>query len=300
MDKFKKILLIVIVLILVGILGVLSFSYLNTSVINKKKNPVVTMEIEGYGTIEMELYPDIAPNTVNNFIALAESGFYDGKTFSEIGDSYIEGGYDLTEVPEEDTSAEVDATVESTDGETKEEKYIVGPKLSDIKELGEDEEDSSYAIKGEFIDSGNDKNRLNHSRGIVSMARVDVNDYQAEILTMRKMAQQDSSYDYESIINMLIDNMNDSATSGFFIMTDSDTSYNGTYTAFGKVINGMDVVDKISETETKKDENGKEVPVTQPVIKSIKVDKKGVEYDKPDTINVFDFDSIFKMFLSNN
>ncbi|MBR3153137.1 MAG: peptidylprolyl isomerase [Clostridia bacterium] len=297
MEKVKKILLIVVVIILIGILGVLSFSYINTNFINKKKNPIVTMEIEGYGTIEMELYPDIAPNTVNNFITLAENGFYDGKTFSEIGKTYIEGGYDLTEIPEkEESSSEV-----SVNGEKTEEKeYIKGPKLSDIRDLGEDEEDSSYAIKGEFIDSGNDKNKLSHARGIVSMARVDVNDYQAEILTMRKMAQQDSTYDYDSIINMIIDNMNNSATSGFFIMTDKDTSYNGTYTAFGKVTSGMDIVDKISETETKDDENGNKVPVSQPVIKSVKVDTKGVDYDTPETVNVFDFNGIFKMFLSNN
>ena len=81
--KVEKIILIIVVAVLVGVLGFLGFNYIRT-LTDKKENPVVSMEIEGYGTVEIELYPDMAPNTVKNFIKLAENGFYDGKTFMKL------------------------------------------------------------------------------------------------------------------------------------------------------------------------------------------------------------------------
>lgn len=290
----KRIVLIVVAAFLVGVLGFLGFNYVR-ALTDKKENPIVSIEVEGYGTVEIELYPDIAPNTVKNFIKLAESGFYDGKTFSEIGDTFVKGGLDLTK-PEDTESEKTEASEEVAvvGSETGEEKEtIVGPKLSDVKDLDDDEEDAAYSIKGEFSDAGFTDNRLSHERGIVSMARVDYSDYQKEIAMMQMLGD-----DYSSTLEYIIDKMNDSATSGFFILTDNDTSYNGTYTAFGKVVSGMDIVDKISEVETT-EEDGKKVPKTQPVIKSMKVDTKGVDYGSPETIEVFDFDSIFNMFLSN-
>ncbi len=299
MNKVKKIVLILLILATVGALGFLGFNYIK-ALTNKEKNPVVSMEIEGYGTVKIELYPDIAPNTVKNFITLSQKGFYNGKTFSEIGDNYIEGGYDLTEEPEEDASEESqaseDVVVEGAENssEETEEEFIRSPKLSDIRELKDGETDASYAIKGEFADNDFDDNRLNHERGVISMARTDYTDYQEEIATIRLMGD-----DYNTTIDNILDNMYDSATSGFFILTDNDTSYNGLYTAFGRVIEGMDIVDKISEVEVTANEDGKNVPNTQPVIKNVSVETYGVNYGIPETVTVFDFDSIFNMFLSN-
>lgn len=286
--KVEKIILIIVVAVLVGVLGFLGFNYIRT-LTDKKENPVVSMEIEGYGTVEIELYPDMAPNTVKNFIKLAENGFYDGKTFSEIGDSFVKGGFDLTE-----TSKESEETAVVNDSEGAEEETIVGPKLSDIKDLDDGEEDEAYSIKGEFVDNDFDKNTLSHKRGVISMARKDTKEYSSEIAMMQLLGD-----DYKSTLDMILDNMNDSAASGFFILTKDNTSYNGTYAAFGEVISGMDVIDKISAIETKEDESGKMVPVSQPVIKSVKVDTKGVDYGTPETETAFDFDSIFNMFLSN-
>ncbi len=274
MNRLKKIILILLIIILVGTLGFLGFDYIR-ALTNKEQNPVVSMEIEGYGTIKIELYPDIAPNTVKNFIKLSERGFYNDKTLSEIGDNYVKGGLDLTEIPEDS-----------------EEEVLVGPKLSDIRDLEEGEEDASYSIEGEFVDNGTKNNTLNHERGVISMVRTDYTDYQEEIAMMQMLG-------YEDYIDTLLDKMYDSATSGFFILTDNDTSYNGIYTAFGRVIEGMDIIDKISEIETTQDESGKAVPVIQPVIKNVSVETYGVEYGDPETIETFDFDSIFKMFLSN-
>ena len=93
--------IIVIAVFLIGVLGFLGFHYVR-ALTDKKDNPIVSIEVEGYGTVEIELYPDVAPNTVKNFIKLAESGFYDGKTFSEIGDTFVKGGYDLTKSSEKE------------------------------------------------------------------------------------------------------------------------------------------------------------------------------------------------------
>ena len=115
MEKFKKILLIVITLILVVAIVWVTVNFAMSKVDNKK-NPVVTMEVEGYGTIKIELYPDKAPNTVKNFIRLAQRGYYDGKTFTDIEDGLIRGG--LTQ-----TTNDSGKTVEE------------GPKISDLRDL---------------------------------------------------------------------------------------------------------------------------------------------------------------------
>lgn len=141
--KAKDIILIIfILLILVGI-GYVSYGYFNKATM-EVKNPIATIEIEGYGEIKVELYPDVAPNTVKNFIALANGGFYDGLTFHRtVPDFIIQGGK----------------------GENG------NPMLSDIMETSESE-DKEYTIPGEFITNGYTKNTLRHDRGVISMARL--------------------------------------------------------------------------------------------------------------------------------
>ena len=170
-------------------------------------NPIVTMEIEGMGNIVLELYPDVAPNTVNNFISLVKDGFYDGLTFHRVIDGFmIQGG---------------DPNGNGTGG-------------------------PGYSIKGEF--SGNDfQNDLSHTVGVISMAR---------------------SLDP------------DSAGSQFFIMSSDTTSLDGQYAAFGKVLEGLDVVEKISKTSV--DSNDK--PKEEVVIKKVTIDTKGEEYSEPEKI----------------
>ena len=146
----------------------------------KDSNPIVTMEIENYGTVKMELYPDMAPNTVKNFITLVNNGFYNGKTISEIGDSAITGGFDLSTGEENKDKKEDDKKKDNTKEDadtTEEDKYVQGPKLSNIKSLGEKEEDTAYSIKGEFVEAGYTDNTLSHQKGILTMARKTYNDY---------------------------------------------------------------------------------------------------------------------------
>lgn len=170
-------------------------------------NPVVTIEIENGGVIKAELYPDIAPNTVNNFISFINSGFYDGLIFHRVIKGFmIQGG-----CPEG--------------------RGTGGP---------------GYRIKGEFA-SNNFKNDLKHTAGVLSMARaMDPN----------------------------------SAGSQFFIMHKDAPHLDGQYAAFGKVTEGMDVVDKIAETKT----GMMDRPVTEQKIKRMTVETFGKEYPMPETV----------------
>ena len=167
-------------------------------------NPVVTIEMENGGIIKAELYPEIAPNTVNNFISLVKKGFYDGIIFHRVIAGFmIQGG--------------------CPDG-----NGMGGP---------------GYSIKGEFVANGF-RNDLFHSRGVLSMAR-----------TM----------------------MPNSAGSQFFIMHDDAPHLDGQYAAFGKVIEGMDVVDAIASVRC--DYNDR--PREEQKMKKVTVDTFGVDYPEP-------------------
>lgn len=178
--------------------------------------PVAVIRVKNYGIIIAELYPDIAPETVKNFISLANSGFYDGLTFHRVIKKFMIQGGD----PKGNGSG--------------------GP---------------GYTIKGEFTANGFENN-LKHTRGVLSMARR-------------------SSLPYVSP-----DTMMDSAGSQFFIMHVDYPSLDGLYASFGKVINGIEVVDRIAAVDT--DRNDK--PLTSVEIKSIRVETKGVEYGEPTKI----------------
>lgn len=222
------------------------------------KNPIVTMEVENYGTIKIELYPKEAPNTVANFVALINRGFYNGLTFHRtIPDFMIQGG------DKEGTGA----------GKVT---------LADLKDGGAQKE---YAIKGEFLANGV-KNTVKHERGTISMARAD----------------------YSSISPSLLKEGYNSAGSQFFIMQEDNKSLDGLYAAFGKVVEGYDVLDKIARAEVvyrdselkegekaPTNEDGTPIssdkPKTPIVIKSMTVDTFGVDYGNPDTMDAFDYTS---------
>lgn len=241
----KTIALIATVVAILVVLGLIAF-VLNT-IIHKVnfvgQNPVATIEIEGKGTITAELYPQYAPNTVANFITLANNGFYDGLTFHRtIPDFMIQGG---------------DPSGDGTGN----------AKLEDIGQSSTD----SYAIKGEFIINGFTQNTLKHERGVISMARSD----------------------YSSMAGLATKGYN-SASCQFFIMTSDNTSLNGQYAAFGKVTDGMTIVDEISNVEVETRESNEEGltadrPKEPPVIKSIRVETFGVDYGTPETLEPFDY-----------
>lgn len=147
MNKFLKVLLILLIIIAAVFgMGFLVHGYVQ-KLTNKVDNPIATIEVENFGTIKVELYPDMAPNTVTNFIKLANSGFYDGLTFHRtIPDFMIQGG----DINGDGTGA---------------------PTLNYVKEGGSDS--TEYAIKGEFIANGYNDNTLKFKRGVIAMARSD-------------------------------------------------------------------------------------------------------------------------------
>ena len=171
-------------------------------------NPVVTFEMQDGSIIRAELYPDIAPNTVNNFISLIKKGFYDGLTFHRVIPGFmIQGG-----CPNGTGTG--------------------GP---------------GYSIRGEFNANGFN-NPLKHTEGVLSMARA-----------MHP----------------------DSAGSQFFIMHQTSPHLDGQYAAFGKVTEGLEVVDKIAHVRT----NFRDMPLQKVVMKKVTVDTGDVTYPEPEVLS---------------
>jgi len=276
MKNFKRIIAVVLVLALIAA-TVATVINIVLAKNDKKHNPVVTMEVEGYGNVKLELDPEAAPNTVKNFIRLAQRGYYNGKTFSDVQEGLVVGGLD-------DVSGE-------------EKKEMVAPKLSDIKDGVAENEDKEYSIPGEFIEKGH-KNMLSHQRGVISMTRTTYNDFQQEIAMIQMIG-------YGDYINGVVDKMYDSQAAGFFILTEDELGYDGTYSAFGRVVDGMDIIDEISKLELEKntDSEGKETTstgiVNAPVIKNVTVDTYGVDYGIPETESAYDFEAIFNFLIQN-
>ncbi len=169
------------------------------------KNPIVTFEMENGKTFTAELYPDKAPNTVNNFLTLVNKKFYDGLTFHRVIPGFmIQGG--------------------DPDG-----NGTGGP---------------GYHIPGEFSSNGFTQNDIAHERGVLSMAR----------------AQHP-----------------DSAGSQFFVMHDDADYLDGQYAGFGKVIEGMDVVDEIANVKT----DWYDKPYETQKLKRVTAETFGVKYPTP-------------------
>ena len=200
---------------------------------NVEQNPQVTIEMENGGVITLELYPKIAPESVENFIELINEGFYDGLIFHRTIPGFMAQGGDP-------------------------EGYgMSGP---------------GYSIYGEFAENGFE-NSLSHTRGVISMARAE--------------------------------DMNTAGSQFFIVVDDSATFLDGKYAAFGKVLEGMDIVDEIVNSEvirreiditsvTTEEEYYEYIkqsleldrPINPPVIKTVTVDTFGVEYEAPTKLNV--------------
>lgn len=171
----------------------------------EQKNPIVTIEMENGGVMKAELYPETAPNTVNNFISLVNKGFYNGLIFHRVIAGFMLQGGD-------------------PDG-----TGAGGP---------------GYSIKGEFAQNGF-QNSLRHTEGVLSMART--------------MAPN-------------------SAGSQFFIMHQAAPHLDGAYAAFGRIIEGMDVVNEIAAVATDYSDR----PRQDQIMKRVTAETFGVEYPEPE------------------
>ena len=171
------------------------------------QNPIVTITMANGDVMKAELYPEIAPNTVNNFISLVNKGYYNGLIFHRVIAGFmIQGG--------------------CPDG-----NGMGGP---------------GYSIKGEFSQNGF-KNTLKHTEGVLSMARA----------------------------------MNpNSAGSQFFIMHQNSPHLDGAYAAFGKLVEGLDVVDKIAQVGT----DWSDRPMVPQIIDTMTVETFGETYPEPEKI----------------
>lgn len=246
--KIKNIIWIIALILVIVLIATLGYGYYKKATM-EVKNPIATMEVENFGTIKMELYPELAPQTVANFVTLANRGFYDGLTFHRIvKDFMIQGG----------------------------DKEGTGQGSATTADLKDDGNETKYSIKGEFIDNKVENNKLKFEEGVLGMARSDYTSYSPSLT--------EESYN--------------SGSSQFFIMTKENSSLNGHYTSFGKVIEGLDIVHKIEEVEVKAADNAQEsgntevsTPVNPPKITSIKVDTYGVDYGLPDILEPFDYTS---------
>ena len=201
----KKVLILVILIVAVGAAFLIFNGFqrigAETQVAEDVPSPVVTITMADGGVIKLELYPQIAPNTVANFVTLAQAQFYDGLIFHRVIPGFMIQGGDPT---------------------------------------GTGTGDPGYSIKGEFSDNGFENN-LSHERGVISMARA--SDF-------------------------------DSAGSQFFIMHQTTRNLNGQYAAFGRVTEGMDVVDRIANTPT----DASDRPLVACAIKTVTVDTLGYQY----------------------
>ena len=171
------------------------------------QNPIITIEMENGKTVKAELYPKTAPNTVNNFLSLVKSGFYDGLVFHRVIPGFmIQGGCPL----------------------------------------GKGSGSPGYSIRGEFKGNGFE-NSLLHDAGVLSMAR---------------------SGDPNS------------AGSQFFIMHEASTHLDGQYAAFGRVLEGQNVIDEIAKTPR----NHADKPTTDQKMKRVTADTFGVDYPEPEKV----------------
>lgn len=148
MKKIGKFIWIVALIAVIVLIGVVGFGYYK-KITFESQNPIVTMEVENFGTIKMELYPDQAPETVSNFIALANRGFYDGTKFHRIVKDFM-----------------IQTGSKDGDGTT-------GAQISDLKDDGANQD---YTIKGEFLANGV-TNTIKFEEGTLAMARADYTQY---------------------------------------------------------------------------------------------------------------------------
>lgn len=184
------------------------------------KNPIVTMKVKDYGIVKIELYPEIAPNTVKNFISLINEKYYDGLTFHRIVDGFMIQGGD---------------------------------------KAGTGYGETDFTIPGEFS-VNNFANNLTHAKGVISMARRDYN------------------------IEGLREKGYDSAATQFFIMLEDNPGLDGLYAPFGRVIDGIDLIERIGKVETGSNDRPKETVI----IESMTVNTFGKDYGEPERLIPFD------------
>ena len=253
-NKISLIIKIIVLILIIAILGTLCYGYYKKKA-EEVKNPIATMEVENYGTIKIELYPELAPETVSNFVKLANNGFYNGLTFHRvIKDFMIQGGD-----PKGD-----------------------GTGLPSISDLNKDvekgsSEDREYCITGEFAANGYNSNNLNLTEGTIAMARSDYTSYSPSLAS--------ESYNSGGSQFFIMTSNDYTALSGKYagfgkVIEGMDVVH---------AIASTEVVAEINDEDT--DTSNKEVskPAQDVKITSITVETYGADYKMPQTLEVFNY-----------
>lgn len=265
--KIQFVVWTIIAIIAVLIIGVVAYNAIN-KMTGEANHPEAVFEIENYGTVKMELYPEYAPNTVANFIKLIEAGYYNNKV--------IYGKDDICLYVGRNSGGEID-------------KPKISLISSDIE--ADSEGDYEYSIKGEFVANDFEQNTLRHEKGVISLIRDD----------------------YTQYISSLTEQSYNSGNSQIGIMmSDEARSLNGAYTAFGRITEGLDILEKIyNESEMKPAEENAENPeaqaeasddinqfATYPVITSASVDTHGEDFGMPETMEAFNYEEYMQNLMS--
>jgi len=232
--KNKIIIASIALVLIIGVLAYMAYGYYQKETL-KVQNPIVTMEIEDFGTVKMELYPQNAPNTVRNFIKLINEEYYNGLTFHRVEESLIQGG----------------------------------------DKAGNGTGSTEYTIEGEFSANGHKENTLSFTEGTLGLARKDY--------TMYYYYTRDPKY--------LTLGYNTGCDQFFITAQDCSEEYDGYFCAFGKVIEGLDIVKTLTTLETTTETNEEtgettstKTPVNPPIIRKMTVDTFGVKYNEPKMI----------------
>ena len=244
----KNFIWILILILVIALIAYVMYGYYK-NITMEVKNPIATMEVENFGTIKVELYPEIAPQTVSNFIALANRGFYDGLTFHRVvKDFMIQGG---------DKEGTGSGTVTTAD-------------------LKDDGDDTPYAIKGEFISNGV-KNNLKFDEGVIGMARSDYTQYSS---SLDKQSYNSGGSQF-FIMTASTPSLNGNYTSFGKVIEGMDVVHKI------EQVEVKSASDENSDEDSANAEVS--TPVETVKISSIKVETYGVDYGLPETLETFDY-----------
>lgn len=260
-EKVKLVIYVIIAIILITLIGRIIYN----GVIAKNSestNPVATFELQDYGAIKIELYPEYAPNTVSNFIALIEAGYYNNKTIYGKDDICLYMARNTEEESKGPTVSLIDSSVEA-----------------------DSDKDYEYEINGEFIANEFEQNTLRHEKGVISLNRSDYSSY----------GLTEEGYN--------------SGSAQFSVMMQESANLNGVYCAFGKVIEGFEILEKIyneaqiAQTEEGAEESSIKEFASMPVITNASVEKYDVDYGKPEVHEKFDIQAyineLYSQYYSN-
>ena len=266
--KVQFIIWTIIAVLIIALLGWYAYSYARMKT-EGNTHPEVEIEFENYGTVKFELYPEYAPNTVANFIKLAESGYYNDKVmYGKDALCLYFGRNQEGEITEPTTDTIEYPTVEPF----------------------------TYSIEGEFVANGFTQNTLRHEKGVMSLIRNNYTEYFSSL--------------YE-------ESYNSGNSQVGIMMSDDAVNLNGVYAAFGRVVEGMDILEKMyneaevvaaskDDTEeaetteaTEEDEAAIKEFVNYPKVTSVKIDTHGIDYGMPKVVKAFDYTTFINNYMSS-